>query len=256
MEKGKNDLKADSIAKLSSYLDTLDSKRRDLLSYWIRDYVRFLQKEEIFDPHKLIRYKRGSIVKAHLGYRVGSEEGGLHYAVVLDVKNTQSDKTVTIIPLTSVKPTTDLENLPPARLYLGDELYQKLTAKLEKAVNEANTIKKSLLKDLDGLDLFLNTISQDSPDYDTQCAQARVKTDIIKQQLEVWKKKEYHSLKVQEELSQMKRGSIALISQITTISKIRIYDPLYPSDSLNKIRLSEESLNLIDEKVKKFFTKV
>lgn len=49
----------------------------------------------------------------------------------------------------------------------------------------------------------------------------------------------------------MKKGSIALINQITTISKQRIYD----DDILKHIRLSEKSLNLIDENIIKFFTK-
>ena len=31
--------------------------------------------------------------------------------------------------------------------------------------------------------------------------------------------------KIEKEIAQMKEGSIALINQITTVSKIRIYDP-------------------------------
>ena len=53
----------------------------------------------------LRRYKRGEIVKVHLGFNVGSEEGGLHYAVVLDKNNAKSSPVITIIPLTSVKTT-------------------------------------------------------------------------------------------------------------------------------------------------------
>lgn len=95
-------LKSDAISKLSSYMDSLDSKHGKILAYWIRDYVRFLEKEKTFDPQKLIRYKRGAIVKVHLGYRIGSEEGGLHYAVVID-DNPQKSHVATIIPLTSRK---------------------------------------------------------------------------------------------------------------------------------------------------------
>ena len=53
----------------------------------------------------------------------------------------------------------------------------------------------------------------------------------------------------------MKCGSIALVGQITTVSKIRIYDPLYPNDVLAKIRLSEEAMDKIDEKIRSLFTK-
>jgi len=47
----------------------------------------------------------------------------------------------------------------------------------------------------------------------------------------------------------MKEGSIALISQITTISKMRIIKPQKNSDALSGICLSSESLDKIDEKI-------
>ena len=108
-----NRLKSEALLSLSTFLDSLDPKRAAVMSYWIKDYVRFLKKEEDFDPTKLIKYKRGSIVKVHLGYRIGSEEGGLHYAVVIDKDNAKRSPVATVIPLTSVKPSTNLEKLHP-----------------------------------------------------------------------------------------------------------------------------------------------
>ena len=61
--------------------------------------------------------------------------------------------------------------------------------------------------------------------------------------------------KVEKEISKMKKGSIALISQITTISKQRIYDPKTSSDILANLRVSNETLNLIDKKIKELFIK-
>lgn len=49
------------------------------------------------------KYKRGSIIKANLGFNVGNEEGGLHYCIVLDKTNALSSGTLTVIPLTSIK---------------------------------------------------------------------------------------------------------------------------------------------------------
>lgn len=49
------------------------------------------------------------------------------------------------------------------------------------------------------------------------------------------------------------KGSIALISQITTISKQRIYDPKVSSDILANLRVSDSTLNLIDAKIKELF---
>lgn len=61
--------------------------------------------------------------------------------------------------------------------------------------------------------------------------------------------------KIKLELKRMKKGSFAIVNQITTISKMRIYDPKYPKDILNGIRLSCENLDLINEKLKKLYVK-
>lgn len=242
----------DALSCLESYMNSLDPKRQRLLAYWIKDYVRFLEKESSFDPQKLIRYKRGSIVKANLGYRIGSEEGGLHYAVVIDNANAQKAQTVTVIPLTSVKPGTDITALHSSRVYLGDEIYQSLNKKLDDAIKDIDAIHRSLLAQLSTLQ---EDIDLSAPNAKTLLAERKVAIDLVEKQIEVWKEKSYHAQKMSDEIGKMKRGSIALISQITTISKIRIYDPLYPADTLNKIRLSNLALTSLDEQIKKMFTK-
>lgn len=74
-------------------------KTASLLAYWLRDYVRFLRKEGEARIYK--RFQRGDIVKVHLGYRVGSEEGGLHYAVVVSSTDSVKSPTLVVIPLMS-----------------------------------------------------------------------------------------------------------------------------------------------------------
>ena len=61
--------------------------------------------------------------------------------------------------------------------------------------------------------------------------------------------------KVEKEIAKMKKGSIALISQITTISKQRIYDPKTSTDILANLRVSNTTLDLIDNKIKELFIK-
>lgn len=60
--------------------------------------------------------------------------------------------------------------------------------------------------------------------------------------------------KMRAEVLKMKHGSIALVSQITTVSKIRIYDPQTDHDILSGIKLSNEKLDLIDYEIRKSFT--
>ena len=253
MVKDENTLMADAIEKLDAYMDSVDPKKKKLLAYWIQDYVRFLKKEESFDPQQLIRYKRGAVVKAHLGYRIGSEEGGLHYAVVMDVQTSQKSPVVTVIPLTSVKPGKDIERLHPSQVYLGDEIYQSLSEKLDNAIVEIEEIRQSLILRLEKM--IKDEKASSESDTGARRIERRVSMDLLEKELEVWERKRYHAQKMSDEIGTMKRGSIALVGQITTISKIRIYDPLYPTDTLSKIRLSDNSLTKLDEKIKNLFTK-
>lgn len=225
-----NELKDKAIRELITYINSQDAKHQALLSYWISDYVRLLKKEVSFDSRKLIRYKRGSIVKAHLGYRIGSEEGGLHYAIVVDIANALTSNTVTIVPLTSVKPYTDLQHLHPSKLYLGDEIYQRLSKK-------ADDMESAILSSLNELE-----VSSDA------------ELEFVSAKLSALQKELLALQNIRKEISRMKIGSIALVGQITTISKIRIYDPLYSHDTLSNIRLSVESLDKLDNKIKELFT--
>ena len=49
------------------------------------------------------------------------------------------------------------------------------------------------------------------------------------------------------------KGSIALVNQITTISKIRIFDPRNLKGVLAGISLSEEGMEKINQKVKELY---
>lgn len=248
------DLKRDAMLSLSGFIDSLDPKRASILSYWLKDYIRFLGKESTFDPTKMVSCKRGSIVKVHLGYRIGSEEGGLHYAVVVDSCTPKSSPTVTVIPLTSVKPTTDLDHLHPSKLYLGDELYQCLQTKLAQATEEITITTTTLLNRLDAMEKEEIDVDINSPEGRARLAEKRTSIEALRKEFTNWKRRQTNISKMEDEISRMKRGSIALIGQITTISKIRVYDPIYPGDVLTKIRLSDESMDKIDEKVVTLFT--
>jgi len=61
--------------------------------------------------------------------------------------------------------------------------------------------------------------------------------------------------KINKEVQKMKFGSVAIINQIRVISKQRIYDPKTEFDILSGIKLSNENLDLIDEKIRKMFIK-
>lgn len=98
-------------------------KKANLISYWLKDYVRMINYEEKFNPTRNIAYKRGNIIKLNFGFNIGSEYGGLHYAVVLDKHNAHNSPVVTVVPLTSIKQDKTIhEN----NIFLGNDIYRLL----------------------------------------------------------------------------------------------------------------------------------
>lgn len=209
--------KNNSVNILNNFLDELITsnnitklKKANLLSYWLKDYTKYLSEEDIYKnpSKKMLSYKRGSIIKANLGFNIGSEQGGLHYCIVLDKYNSIKSNTVTVIPLSSKKPN---KKQNPINVDIGTEIYDKLNDKL-------NYLTNLPITETQGVSLY-----------------------TVK--------------KLYDEISNMKDGSIALISQITTISKQRIYDPTNNFDVLYKITLSSENLEKIDKKISQLFLK-
>lgn len=247
-EKSKAELynhKTTAFQKLDQYLNTLiesdDKKAKgkaDKLCYWLRDWTSFISFEDQFSPMRLRRYKRGEIIKVHLGFNVGSEEGGLHYAVVLDKHNDKSSAVVTIVPLSSVKPSTDLPNLKKGTLFLGNEIFTSLNGKI-------SATDKHLKEELAILKEFANKMDDKTP--------LSEKTNAFKR-LKACEDELSFLNKMRAEVLKMRVGSLALVNQITTVSKIRIYDPKTDHDILSGIKLSNEKLDLIDREVIKLYT--
>lgn len=201
----------------------------DKLAYWIEDYCRLLNFEKKFKPYMLKTYKRGDVIKVNLGYNVGNEEGGLHYCIVVDKNNSKSSGIVTVIPLTSDKG----KPLHFSEVFLGNEIYTNF-------INKYSSIQLSLTSHINNISKYRK---EDSPSI--EAVNEIIETlDLLK----TW-------AKIENEIAKMKSGSIALVSQITTISKQRIYDPQKTGDILSGLRISDESLDLTNKKIKQLFIK-
>lgn len=215
--------------------------KSDKLSYWLKDWTTFLNFESEFSPKSLRRYKRGEIIKVHLGYNVGSEEGGLHYCVVVDKKNSINSPVVTIVPLTSVKNNTDVTHLHRGNVYLGNELFTNLSSKITSTKNGIIATVKTLRNTLETM--------KSNNGFANKDVYKQFMNDLI-----VAEKEQDLLERMKQEVNKMKVGSIALVSQIRTISKIRIYDPKTNFDILSNVKLSNEKLDLIDDEILHNFT--
>lgn len=212
--------KLDSL--LLNYISNPDTMlKADKLSYWIEDFSNLLKSEETFDPIYLKQYNRGDVVQANLGYNIGNEEGGLHYCIVIDKHNSKKSGIVTVIPLTSNKG----QNLDFSEVSLSNEVYSSFKQKHDNLISELS--KK------------INSFNENS---------SREEIRLALENLNFLKK-------MDSKMSKMKKGSIALVSQITTISKQKIYDPQKTQDLLSGVRISDNSLDLINEKMKQLFIK-
>lgn len=194
------------------HIKSEEYKTSHLLAYWVNDFANYHDEEKTFDTDKLIVFKRGSIVKANLGFNIGHELGGLHYCIVLNKNDNPKNGTVNVIPLTSKNKTYK------GCINLGSEIYKLLIQNVE---NEQNSLRE--------------LVRQSNNHVITN---------------EMQKKLEYIH-KLSTEIKKMKNNSVALLNQITTISKQRLFD----IDILHKIKLSSSTLDVIDKTIIEFFTK-
>lgn len=237
--------KKQALSDLETYLDELINSgdedlqgKSDKLSYWLSDWTKFLNFETEFSPTSLRRYKRGEIIKVHLGFNIGSEEGGLHYAIVVEKNNAKSSPVLTVVPLTSVKPNTDLNHLRSGSIFLGNELFTSLNAKMSSTV-------KHITEELQRLKQWISNMPSEI---------SNTEEDDVLKRISAFTSELDSLQKMRNEVQKMKKGSIALINQITTISKIRIYDPKRDHDVLSGIKLSNEKLDKIDSEIQARFT--
>lgn len=237
-------------------------KKAHLLSYWIKDYVRMINFEEKFEPARNIAYKRGNIVKIQFGFNIGSEYGGLHYGIVLDNENARNSPVVTVIPLTSARENRELH---PNSVDLGNDIYRLLKLKydtIDKSLKEEQREVEETISLFDSMMALTNKSIQDlekceagTDEFDQKLIVAKGHLESVKKLRLTWEEKSRHNKEQQEyldkigiEISRMKEGSVALINQITTISKMRIFDPRNLKGVLAGISLSEENMEKINEK--------
>lgn len=201
-----------------THIELNEYKKSELLAYWIHDYAVYHDEERDFDISKSAVFSRGDIIKVNLGFNIGNELGGLDYCVVLTKYDNTRNGALTVIPLTSKKENKKYDS---SAINLGNELYQIFKEKMREE-------KKKLQQLLEKV--------EDMP---------------IHIQNKIEKEKKYID-KMENEISKMKQDSIALISQITTISKQRIFKDIISKN----VKLSKKSLNRIDKQMMKFLTKI
>jgi len=205
---------------LLKHIELNEYKKSDLLAYWINDFAEYHDEETTFNIAKSGIYSRGDVIKVNLGFNIGNELGELHYCIVLNKYDNTRNGTLNVIPLTSRK---DNKKYDSSSVNLGKELYNIFQSKIEKEKYKLQQILNELEK-IEDIPINIQNIIE---------------------------KEQKYIEKMEKEICKMQKDSIALVNQITTISKQRIF-----KDTVRRnVKISSVSLDLIDKQIIKFFTK-
>jgi len=198
----------------SNALLKLDPELTTKYLYWLNTLASdYLPKEKTFDPLSLIKYERGNIIEVDLGFKVGSEQGGFHYAVIMDCDNKKSSPVVMVVPLKSL---SDGESIDEKIEVLIDEnIFELEKLKFQENIDKIN---KELLKE---------------------------ESDIARLE----KNKKFY----EKEINKFSKKSVAQPSQMCALSKIRILFPTKASDKLYGLKLPEKHMKKIEEKLLELF---
>lgn len=204
------------------------------VAYWLKSYSDFVLNEDKFNINSYPSYKYRSIINVDFGFRLGSEIGGWHYAVVLDKNNNRSSDTVTVVPLVSLKLTSRNSK---HTIILPNGIYDAYNKKLESHINIGNKLlseAKALLSNLE--------FSMDKEQQDFISTEIRLRTKHANQIID-------EGNDIAKQIRKLKGGTVACISQITTISKRRIVTPKSHKHILYNIKISEEEMKLIQNAI-------
>lgn len=239
---------------LEDYIaDDTKLRKAELVAKWLKDYVNYLKFEEIYNPLRGITYKRGDIVKVNMGFNIGGEIGGVHYAIVLDNPSPHSCNTMTVIPMSSAK---EGKEVHPLDLYIGNEFYNSVSAKFQSMLKDTisekeeldnfNTALLSLVKDRMTHELSEDERIKLKNKLNIPVTSLSDRIDNLDQQIKILEKNK-------AEIDMMKTGTIVKVRQIRTVSKMRILIPKSRKDPLYDVSLSSATMEKINDKLKEFF---
>ncbi|KRL62760.1 hypothetical protein FC23_GL001231 [Lactobacillus psittaci DSM 15354] len=185
------------------------------LPYWLN----FVSKQYIFEKDKKLpthyyHFKRGTVIRVNFGINPGSEFSFTHFAIVLDKNDSSRKNTLTVLPLTS-KPGIN-------RYCLGKDIF-----------NQTVTLLNSQIK----------KINDQIP---------RIQQENLKQEAEILAEDINQISKVAYIYQDFNKSSYVRLTDITTISKLRI-TKINKFDPSGKIKLTEKQMKDLSLEIAKLY---
>lgn len=196
------------------------SQKFKYLPNWLDNTSYYYQKEAQDKlPKNYYYFKRGTIIRVNFGTNLGSEFSNIHFAIVLDKKDSPKKKTLTVLPLTSKQRSN--------RFSLGHEVFSQTVELLKLQINEMKSrVNKARL--------LIKKHKLSDEKY------ANLNDDLDK------------LIKVVKTYNAYDKNSYVRLSDITTISKLRV-ERLNKYDPSGRIRLSSQQMSLISHELMKLY---
>ena len=131
-----------ALLQLNRAIKQKATKKQGILTEWLIKWSKFLIREDKFSPQYLPYYKRGDIVYADFGFNIGTEYGGIHYAVVMECNNNKKNGNVIVVPLTSLDKGKKIEDIPSVDVYIGDNVIEWTDSATVAKPNQIRAISK------------------------------------------------------------------------------------------------------------------
>jgi len=163
------------------------------------------------------RYKRGSLVMVNFSPSIGSEIKGNHFAIVLNKKDSPNSSVLTVIPISSKN--------KPYYVNIGNFLVGEIYPYISKQLEEFEDV--------------ISNLNDDSNKKQVETLMNNLKE--ISKVINLYKSKDV--------------DSFAMVQNITTISKLRVLKPINKYDPILNIKVSNEIMNKLDEKLKELYCK-
>lgn len=208
-----------TILQIKNFFDDLiktNSKKCYLIANWLKYYFEYLQTEREFLERKHYKkFKFGQVVRVSFGFNLGHELGGIHYAIVLNKKDSPYSSDIIVVPLSS-KHKELPQNDKESRIDIGFELKNAIQNKIDKVAEKMLTYMR-------------NINEKNIKEEDTQ---------RLKKWMELY-------TKLKNEFDNMSNGTIVLTRQIRFITKMRILAPTTRTDYFDDVIISSNTMQNI-----------
>lgn len=190
---------------------------------------------------KYYKYKRGQLIIVRFGERRGTEFSGTHPAIVITKSDNPFCGDITVIPLTSKFHSQCLE--------LGEILNKDVYNMLNNSVTNHLLSNEAVIEIIESC----KKNSSDGGKITTE-VMAEINNKIFQLNPPGLADDFSKFKQLSEKYEPMLKKSYAVVSQITTISKLKIIKPINEFDPLKKLIVKDSILNKLDEEIIRRFT--